>query len=161
MLIAVIAVLIVTFLVSGCCLINSSIRKDVAKRTAALNLERTTSITITINGKVLNGYLYDTPPARSFQKLLPLSVSMSDWGHDFCGGKLNVEYQNADVQTGFRNGDIAFWTPRQQLAFFVSGEDSCLIFLYTKNVILGHINESQETLDNLNGNFDVTIELKR
>ena len=39
----------------------------------------------------------------------------------------------------------------------MGGDHSPLLFLYTKNVVLGRITEQQEVLDSLKGKFDVTI----
>ena len=162
--ISIVAFLVVAFMAIGWR--NAVIRENVAERNVNGNAEGRTSVTLTITPKngntkmksmVLHGFLNDSKAAQSFRDQLPMTVSLGDWGHDFCGGNLKVEYSDNDSQTGYRNGDIVLWTPKNQLALFVGGDHSPLLFLYTKNVVLGRITEQQEVLDSLKGKFDVTI----
>lgn len=121
------------------------------------NLEDTTPITLTIGDTVLSGYLNNSIPAQSLISQLPLTVTLNDSDNDFCGGSLDIEYSESDVQSGYKNGDLAFWTPASNFVIFVDDEESSA---NTGNlVILGKITEPQETLDALEGRIDVTIAL--
>lgn len=116
-----------------------------------------TPITLTIGDKVLNGYLNDSEPAKSLLSQLPLTVTLNDSDNDFCGGNLDIEYNDSDVQSGYKNGDLAFWTPANNFVIFVDDEESSAD---TGNlVVLGKIMESQEVLDSLEGSINVTIAL--
>lgn len=140
---------------------NSRIRENVKSETARLEAGVKTPIILTVNGEKLKGYLYDTPQAKEFMTLLPMTVSMSDWGHDFCGGKFSLKYDKSDEITGYNNGDIVYWTPKNQLALFVGGDHGHILFMYTHNVILGKLDESQERMDSLKGSFALTIDMER
>lgn len=119
--------------------------------------ENTIPITLTIGDKVLNGYLNNTAPAQSLIEQLPLTVALNDSDNDFCGGNLDIKYSESDVQKGYKNGDLAFWTPANNFVIFVDDEENSA---ETGNlVILGRITESQEVLDSLEGTINVTIAL--
>lgn len=114
-----------------------------------------TPITLTIGDTVLEAYLNGSVPAQSLLAQLPLTVSLSDSDNDFCGGSLDIDYTESDVQSGYRNGDLAFWPPASNFVIFVSDEESSA---NTGNlVILGHITSPQAALDALEGRIDVTI----
>lgn len=128
---------------------------EVGKHT--YNSENSTQIILTIGDKVLKGYLNDSEPAKSLISQLPLTVTLNDSDNDFCGGNIDIEYSDSDVQMGYKNGDLAFWTPANNFVIFVDDEEK------SENtgdlVILGRITESQEILDSLDGRIDVTIAL--
>lgn len=120
-----------------------------------LNVKETSPITLTIGDTVLNGYLNNSIPAQSLISQLPLTVTLNDSDNDFCGGSLDIEYTESDVQSGYKNGDLAFWTPADNFVIFVDDEENSAD---TGNlVILGKITESQEVLEALEGTIDVTI----
>lgn len=125
---------------------------------AADNKENSeTAITITVGDKILTGYLNNSAPAQSLISQLPLTITLNDSDNDFCGGNLNIEYSDDDVQSGYQNGDLAFWTPANNFVIFVNGEENSS---NTDNlIILGKIAESQKILDSLSGTIDVTIAL--
>lgn len=117
----------------------------------------TTPITLTIGDTVLNGYLNDSDPAKSLIAMLPLTVTLNDSDNDFCGDNLDIEYSEDDVQSGYKNGDLAFWPPASNFVIFVDDEENSA---NTGNlVILGKITEPQAALDALEGTIDVTIAL--
>ncbi len=119
--------------------------------------DKQTPITLTIGDTVLEGYLNDSLPAQSLIAQLPLTVTLNDSDNDFCGDSLTIEYGDSDVTSGYKDGELAFWTPANNFVIFVSGEEDSA---NTGNlVILGKITEPQETLDALEGTIDVTIAL--
>ncbi|MCM1523686.1 MAG: cyclophilin-like fold protein [Ruminococcus sp.] len=116
-----------------------------------------TAITLTAGDIVLNGYLNDSAPAQSLVSQLPVTVVLNDSDNDFCGGNLDIEYSESDVQNGYKNGDLAFWTPANNFVIFVDGEENSA---NTGDlVILGKITETQEKLDALEGTLSVTVSL--
>ena len=121
------------------------------------DLEDTTPITLTIGDTVLSGYLNHSTPAQSLIAQLPLTVTLNDSGNDFCGDSLDIEYSDSDVQSGYKNGDLAFWPPASNFVIFVDDEENSA---NTGDlVMLGRITEPQEALDALEGRIDVTIAL--
>ncbi len=122
------------------------------------NTDGQTLITLTIGDTVLEGYLNNSVPAKILIAQLPLTVTLNDSDNDFCGDQLNLEYSESDVTSGYKNGDLVFWTPASNFVIFVSGEESSA---NTGNLVpLGHITSPQEMLDALEGRIDVTIALK-
>lgn len=124
---------------------------------AEADLEDTTSITLTIGDTILSGYLNNSVPAQSLVAQLPLTVTLNDSGNDFCGDSLDIEYSDSDVQSGYKNGDLAFWPPASNFVIFVDDEENSA---NTGDlVMLGRITEPQEALDALEGRIDVTLAL--
>ena len=117
-----------------------------------------TPITLTIGDTVLEAYLNDSVPAQSLMEQLPLTVSLNDSGNDFCGDNIDIEYSESDVTSGYQNGDLVFWPTANNFVIFVSGEEDSAS---TGNLVkLGRITSSQEMLDALEGQIDVTVALK-
>ncbi|MCM1008429.1 MAG: cyclophilin-like fold protein [Ruminococcus flavefaciens] len=116
-----------------------------------------TSVTLTIGNTVLDAYLNDSVPAKSLIEQLPLTVTLNDSDNDFCGGRLGISYSESDVQNGYKNGDLTFWTPAKNFVIFVDDEEKSESI--DNLVLLGHITSSQEILQMLEGTIEVTIEL--
>lgn len=124
----------------------------------AAGSETQTPITLTVGDTVLEGYLNGSAPAQSLISQLPLTVTLQDSDNDFCGGSLNIDYSDSDVTSGYKNGDLVFWTPASNFVIFVSGEENSG---NTGNLVpLGRVTSPQETLDALEGTIDVTIALQ-
>lgn len=116
-----------------------------------------TAIKLTIGDKVMKGYLNNSKPARSLAEQLPMTVTLNYSDNDFCGGNIDIRYTSDDVQSGYKNGDLAFWTPANNFVIFVDDEEKSAD---TGNlVILGRIDETQNVLDSLEGSINVTISL--
>lgn len=114
-----------------------------------------TPIKIIVNGKEMNARLYDTIPAESLKKQLPKTFYLNDSDNDFCGDTLEIDYTEKDIQTGYKNGDLAYWIPEKNFVIFVRDEEKSA---NTGNlIILGHIDEPQTVLDSLHGNLEVKI----
>ena len=119
--------------------------------------EEQTAITLTAGDIVLEGYLNDSKAAGDLINQLPLNVTLNDSDNDFCGGDLSLHYDDEDVQRGYKNGDLAFWTPANNFVIFVDDEENSA---NTGDLVnLGHITSPQEKLDELEGTVDVTIAL--
>lgn len=120
--------------------------------------EGSTAVTLTIGDEVLDGYLDNSGPARSLLDQLPLTVTLNDSDNDFCGGKIDVAYTEADVTSGYRNGDIAFWPAADNFVLFKHGEEHSAQI--GGLVHLGRVTSPQDVLDSLSGTLTVTIDKK-
>lgn len=147
-------------------LIHETVSEDQTNDAAQKNNDTTeisettgmTPIILTIGDKILEGYLNDSAPAKSLIEQLPLTVSLNDSNNDFCGGNLDIDYSENDITTGYKNGEIAFWTPANNFVIFVSGEENSVD---TGNLVkLGAVTSPQEMLDELEGKIEVMIALK-
>lgn len=145
---------------------KAAVRAKIGKKKYICNVmvknakkNHTTPILLTIGNKKLKGYLYDTEPAKSLIAKLPITIILDDSDNDFCGGNLNIKYSEKDVQNGYKNGDLAFWTPGKNFVIFVDDEEKSADT--GDLVILGKLTESQKVLDSLKGTLKVTITLGR
>lgn len=96
---------------------SEAIPPETTEPETEVSLEDTTPITLTIGDVVLNGYLNNSAPAQSLIAQLPLTVTLNDSDNDFCGDSIDIEYSESDVQSGYKNGDLAFWPPASNFVF--------------------------------------------
>lgn len=114
-------------------------------------------ITLTIGVKIIPAVLYNTAPAKELLARLPVTVSLNRGPVDYCGGIDPIKHTEDDVQTGYHNGDLAYWVPGQDLVIFTKGEES------SRNVsglvVLGRISSDIEEIRELGSAIKVTIDL--
>ena len=115
-----------------------------------------TAITLTIGETVLEGYLNDNRSARDLISRLPVTVNLNRGAHDYCGNITPaLAYDESDVQNGWKNGDLAFWTMGNDFVIFHSDEENSSS---TGNIVnIGAITSDLETVHSLGQNIDVTI----
>ena len=76
-------------------------------------------IKINIGGKILTASLSDNATARDFVSLLPLKLSMKDlFGREKYGDLPKALSENSPRKNRYEVGDIAYWSPNQQLAVY-------------------------------------------
>lgn len=117
-----------------------------------------TAITLTVGETVLEAYLNDNCTARDLISRLPVTVTLNRGSHDYCGGiSPALEYDEEDVQYGWHDGDLAFWTAGDDFVIFHSDEANSSS---TGNlVIIGAVTSNIETVRSLGQNINVTIAL--
>ena len=115
-----------------------------------------TAITLTVGETVLEGYLNDSRSARDLISRLPVTVSLNRGAHDYCGDITPaLAYDEDDVQSGWKNGDLAFWTAGNDFVIFHSDEENSSS---TGNIVnIGAVTSDLETVRSLGQNIDVTI----
>lgn len=119
-------------------------------------------ICIRIGETTLYADMYDSELAKEFVSLLPQTISMQrvGGGREFYGsldGSLN--YDEADSQTTFENGEIAYW---------YSGNGLCLLYnnqveepeIESGIIVLGRIASDFSILSDLEDQIEVDIALK-
>ncbi|MDO4301862.1 MAG: flavodoxin [Clostridia bacterium] len=119
--------------------------------------EETMPIKLTIGYNVYNGYLNNTRAAKDLISRLPVTVELNNSDNDFCGA-INppLDYDENEVQYGYKNGDIAFWTAGDDFVIFVDDEEKSQ---NTGNlVILGNITEDVDEIKNSGNVIQVLIE---
>ena len=117
-----------------------------------------TAITLTVGETVLEGYLNDNRTALDLLSRLPITVTLNRGAHDYCGGiSPALAYDETDVQYGWHDGDLAFWTAGDDFVIFHSDEANSSS---TGNlVIVGAVTSDIETVRSLGQNISVTIAL--
>lgn len=115
----------------------------------------TMKIRMTINGKVATASLDDTPAARDFASLLPLSITLTDYASTEKVSDLPKRLSQEGAPAGYEPsvGDITYYAPWGNLAIFYRG------FSYSRGLIrLGKIETGVEAL-NQSGSLKTTIEV--
>jgi hypothetical protein len=75
-------------------------------------------IRLTINGASATARLDDTATARDFASLLPVTVTLSDLGGREKAGALPRALVAGDGQSGYRTGQLGYWSPSRDLAIY-------------------------------------------
>ncbi len=115
----------------------------------------TMNIRMTINGKVATATLDDTPAARDFASLLPLTLTLTDYASTEKVSDLPRKLTQEGAPAGYKPsaGDITTYAPWGNLAVFYRD------FSYSRGLIrLGSIVSGADAL-NQSGSLQTTIEL--
>ena len=117
-----------------------------------------TAITLTVGETVLEGYLNNNRSARDLISRLPVTVSLNRGSHDYCGDITPaLAYDESDVQHGWKNGDLAFWTAGNDFVIFHSDEENSSS---TGNIVnIGAVTSDLEVVRSLGQRIDVTVAL--
>lgn len=112
------------------------------------------NIRLTINGRVATATLEDTPAARDFAALLPLTLTLNDYASTEKISDLPKRLSQKNAPDGYDPsvGDITYYAPWGNLAIFYRD------FSYARGLIkLGTIHDGLEAL-NQSGALTTTIE---
>jgi hypothetical protein len=110
---------------------------------------------MTINGKVVSGTLDDTPTARDFASLLPLTLTLTDYAATEKVSDLPRKLTQDAAPAGYKPavGDITTYAPWGNLAIFYRD------FSYSRALIrLGKIDSGVEAMSQP-GSLQTTIEI--
>ena len=114
-----------------------------------------TAVTLTVGDVVLRGYLNDNKTAKDLIARLPITVHLNRGVHDYCGGiSPALAYDESDVQYGWKNGDLAFWTAGNDFVIFHSEEENSSSIGDIVNI--GHLTTVTIALDNNNSTNNET-----
>lgn len=117
-----------------------------------------TKINMHFGDTVIPGTLNDSETAQALIKMLPYTVNMRRYSHDFCGVMQNpLPYKEENVHYGWLNGDIDF--ARDADYFTILFEDEKASEQFGHQINIGKIDCELSVISNLQGNFDVRIEL--
>lgn len=84
-----------------------------------------TTITVTVRNASFPGVLYDNAAAKELISRLPAHFSLSRGRRDYCGNMgTPLPHDEKDVQSGYRNGDLAWWLPGNDFVIFTEREES-------------------------------------
>lgn len=120
--------------------------------------ENGTAVTLTIGTTVIPAVLNNTTTARDLIARLPYTISLHRYTHDFCGVMPEpLKYDPADVQHGWRNGDIHFATDGNYFVLFFADEEISKQYGY--QVHIGKMEVDLDTLRNLGRDIRVTVAL--
>jgi hypothetical protein len=117
---------------------------------------RQMKINLKLQDEILTATLYDTPTARDFASLLPLTLTLEDYSKTEKISDLprKLTKEGAPAGADPAAGDIAYYAPWGNLAIFYRG------FRYSEGLILlGKLERGAEALS-VPGPLKVTIELQ-
>ncbi len=121
-------------------------------------IEGGTKIRMHFGDTVIPGTLNDSETAKALINMLPYTVRMNRYSHDFCGVmKDPLPYKEENVHYGWLNGDIDF--ARDSDYFTILFEDEENSEQYGHQINIGKIDCELSVIQNLQGSFDVLIEL--
>lgn len=118
-----------------------------------------TVITLTIGDKVLNAYLNNNTAATDLLSRLPVTVRLTNSGHDYCGDITPaLSYKEEEIQNGWKDGDLAFWVTGNDFVIFHDDEETSSS---TGNiVVIGHVTDDTNRIKELDATIDVRIDRK-
>lgn len=121
-------------------------------------IEDGTKINMYFGDTVVPGILNDSETAQALIEMLPYTVHMNRYSHDFCGVMDDpLPYKEEDVHYGWLNGDIDFATDADYFTILFEDEESSEQYGYQVNI--GVIDCPLENISKLTGSYDVRIEL--
>lgn len=117
-----------------------------------------TPVLVTVNGVTLSAVLYDTPEAKQFKDMMPLTVSMWNYGgRELYGGLAGDMTAVSPGQLSFADGDITYCEQNHTVAIFYAQTDHPNL---TMEVIpMGRVTSDLDALIQLSGDADVTFSL--
>ena len=115
-----------------------------------------TPVMLMVNERVIPAVMNDTHAARDFMKRLPFHITMHRYSVDYCGTAASGEFDPAETQNGWKNGDISLaggW-----FALLFDGEEASQS--YNGMMIIGHIDERDlPAVRNLSDTIRLTVAL--
>ena len=120
-------------------------------------MEGGTKINMHFGDTVIPGVLNDSETAKALIAKLPITQHVSRYSHDFCGVTEELPYKQDEVHYGWLNGDIDYATDAPY--FTILFEDQDVSEQYGSQVNIGVITCPLKDIANLEGSFDVRIEL--
>lgn len=121
-------------------------------------LEKGTKINMHFGDTIIPGILNDSDTAKALIELLPYTVHMSSYSHDFCGVMPDdLPYHEKEVHYGWLNGDIDYAIDAPYFTILHSDEEVSEKYGYQVNI--GVITCELSKIRDLSGSYDVLIEL--
>lgn len=121
-------------------------------------IENGTKINMHFGDVIIPGILNDSDTAKALIELLPYTVRMSSYSHDFCGVMPDeLPYQEEAVHYGWLNGDIDYAINAPYFTILHSDEEISEQYGYQVNI--GVITCELAKIRELSGSYDVLIEL--
>jgi hypothetical protein len=118
-----------------------------------------TAITIKAGNALITATLDDSPTSRDFVKSLPLTIGMKRWGEREYYGRLREPLSDQGrKQSGFANGDVAYWPHGGSFAIFFNNKVNPDI---SDLIVFGKISSDLKAFDAMDESLDMRIELAK
>ena len=117
-----------------------------------------TEITLSIRDVEIPAVLNSSTPAKEFINMLPYTVRLQKYDHDYCGVMSALPYKREELRNGWTNGDLAFASDGNYFAILYKDEE--ISEQYGNMVTLGKLTTDPSIMDTLDDGISVTITLK-
>lgn len=117
-----------------------------------------TEINLTIGEKVIPAVLIDSTPAKELLTMLPYSVNLHKYTHDYCGVMDALTYEQKELRSGWSNGDIAFAADGNYFAILYRDEE--ISQQYGNMVTMGRLTVDPMVMDTFEDAISVEITLR-
>ncbi|WP_051309045.1 cyclophilin-like fold protein [Desulfogranum japonicum] len=117
-----------------------------------------TEILLTIGEAVIPAVLNDSTPSKELIDMLPYTVKLQRYAHDYCGVMKALSYNQSELRNGWSNGDLAFAADGNYFAILYKDEE--ISQQYGNMVTLGKITVQPSIMDTLDEQISVTITLQ-
>jgi hypothetical protein len=119
--------------------------------------ENTTEIQLIVGETVIPAVLNDSKPARALLTMLPYTVRLQRYEHDFCGIMGDaLPYDKTSLRSGWRNGDIAYAVDGNYFAILYKDEEISQQF--DGMVTMGRLDCPPSAMEDLERSISVRIE---
>jgi hypothetical protein len=116
---------------------------------------------LTTHGRHATVTIADTPTARQFASLLPITVRMRHlFGREKVGALDRAIDDSGRHELRYETGQVAYWPPEHEIAIFYGDEDDRTIPA-PGIITLGTIHAGLEGIAAASGDFNMTIEAIR
>ena len=117
-----------------------------------------TPIEITIGSRVLDGYLNNTPEAKQFKAMLPVTVDMVGYGgREYYGGISSRIEDSTEGKLNFENGDITYCPSNNTVAIFYA--QTSRPNLTMRVISMGMVTSDLSVFDELGSREEITFSL--
>ncbi len=117
-----------------------------------------TEILLKLGQVQLSAVFNDSTPAKQLISMLPYTVKLNKYAHDYCGLMTALPYKQKELRCGWANGDIAFAADGNYLAIFYKDEEISQQF--GNMITLGRLMADPSIMDTLDNAITVEIQLK-
>lgn len=117
-----------------------------------------TEVILTIGENQIPAVLNDSTPAKELITMLPYSVNLHKYAHDYCGVMKALPYDQKELRNGWSNGDIAFAADGNYFAILYKDEE--ISQQYGNMVTMGKLTVDPAVMDTLEDAISVRIALK-
>ena len=121
-------------------------------------IENGTKVNIHFGDTIIPGILNDSDTAKALIEMLPYTVHMNSYSHDFCGVMPDeLPFNEDEVHYGWLNGDIDYAIDAPYFTILHSDEEDSEQYGYQVNI--GVMDCELSRIRELSGSYDVLIEL--
>ena len=121
-------------------------------------IENGTKINMHFGDTIIPGILNESDTAKALIEMLPYTVHMNSYSHDFCGVMPDeLPYNEDEVHYGWLNGDIDYAIDAPYFTILHSDEEISEQYGYQVNI--GVMDCELSRIRELGGSYDVLIEL--